>query len=254
MEISNLRFAYSPKRPLVLDGVSLHLEKGEIGILLGPNGAGKSTLFKAVLGLIKPQEGDVKVHGVNIKENSRREWSKKVGYVPQGHEMPPLSVYETVLLGRMPYFGLAPRKEDEKAVFEVLEELGLTSLANRNAQALSGGEKQKVAIARALVGNPEVLIFDEPTSNLDIANEMLILKIAKNIAKTKGIAVFAAVHDLNLALKFGDKYFFLKEGKVVKEGTKDVIDEATIEMVFGVPCHLLQDGEERVIVLGGKEK
>ncbi|MBR4777147.1 MAG: ABC transporter ATP-binding protein [Lachnospiraceae bacterium] len=248
LEIKDLSFRYFKRGPLVLDKVSFSLNKGEIGVILGKNGSGKTTLFKNVLGLVKPTGGSISFNGKDLSKVSRRERAGYIAYVPQNVEFGALSVFDTVLMGRMPYFGLISGKEDEKKTFKVLEEMGLTDLASRNVTELSGGERQKVAIARAFTQEPELMVFDEPTGNLDIANEQLILNEAKRIATDKGIGILTSLHDLNHALAVGDKFFFLKNGKLLYTGGKDIISKELIKEVFDAEVSII-DHEGKMIIV-----
>ncbi|MBO4380860.1 MAG: ABC transporter ATP-binding protein, partial [Clostridia bacterium] len=235
-EIKDLRFAYKHSAP-VLKGVDLSLEDGEIGVLLGKNGAGKSTLFKCVLGLLKPQ-GEMLFDGQDIVKMSRADRAKLIAYVPQEISLGDLSVFDCVLTGRIAHFGVVATKEDREVVGRVLEELGLDALAHKNANCLSGGERQKVAIARALVQEPKMLVFDEPTGNLDIQNEQLIFDIAKSIAREKHITILIAIHNINFAFAFGDKFFLMKEGEIKHVGNVEILNEETIKDTFGLNVKL----------------
>lgn len=249
LEINNLHVRYGKRSPEVLRGVDLSLADGEIGILLGRNGAGKSTLFKAVLGERKPESGSILLNEVPVASMSAREKAKHIAVVPQNVSFGDLSVFDSVLTGRLPYFGIHPGKADSDAVLKVLKEMGLTELSGCSAEKLSGGEKQKVAIARAIVGDPDLIIFDEPTGNLDLANERLLLNQAERLAAERGITVLCALHDLNEAIALGDKFFFLKDGKIRYSGGKELFTEEVIEDTFGVKTKVLEmDG--RFIVKG----
>ena len=233
LEIKDLSFGYSPKSGMVLKNVSLCLDKGEIGVVLGRNGSGKTTLFKNILGLVKPKTGTIFFNGKNLLGAGRRERARYMAYVPQRAEFGSLSVFDTVLLGRMPYFGFRAGKKDDEQTLEILQEMGMESLMSRNVEELSGGERQKTAIARALVQEPELLIFDEPTGNLDIANEQLILKEALRVAREKKIGILISLHDLNQALTVGDRFFLLKDGSLLYSGDRGIMTEDKIEEVFG---------------------
>jgi iron complex transport system ATP-binding protein len=224
------------------------LEKGEIGILLGKNGSGKTTLFKNILGIEKPESGSILYDGQDLLRLSRRERAGYIAYVPQDIQFGDLTVYDTVLMGRMAYFGLRAGKEDEKITEEVLNDMGLTELASRNANELSGGERQKIAIARALVQEPKLLIFDEPTGNLDIANEQLILKEAKKVAKEKGIGILTSLHDLNQALDLGTKFFFIKEGKIVYSGGPEIVTKEVIKEIFNADVEIIEHDGRSIII------
>lgn len=250
LKCEDIRFRYGRTGPLVLSGASLELKAGEIGILLGKNGAGKTTLFKNILGIQKPSDGCVTFDGENLLKLPRRERARRIAYVPQDIQFGELSVFDSVLMGRVSYFGLKAGPEDYKAVEKILEDMGLTAYADRNVDALSGGERQKIAIARAMAQEPKLMVFDEPTGNLDIANEHLILTEAKKLAREKGIAVLSSLHDLNQALNFGDRFFFLKDGVVKYTGGKEVFQEETIEDIFGLRVRIVEIENQKVI-LGG---
>ena len=250
LKCDDIRFRYGRTGPFVLNGASLELKAGEIGILLGKNGAGKTTLFKSILGIQKPSGGCVSFDGENLLKLPRRERARKIAYVPQNIQFGELSVFDSVLMGRVSYFGLKAGPEDYEAVEKILEDMGLTAYADRNVDALSGGERQKIAIARAMAQEPKLMVFDEPTGNLDIANEHLILAEAKKLAREKGIAVLSSLHDLNQALNFGDKFFFLKDGVVKYAGGKEVFREETIEDIFGLRVRIVEIENQKVI-LGG---
>ena len=237
LSIENLSFSYSKKTPL-LTNVNLTLDKGDIGIVLGPNGAGKSTLFKNILGFVKPASGTVVVDDKEILSLPPKERAKYIAYVPQSVEMPMLSVYETILTSRIPYYSIGPTKQDREIVFKAIRDFGLEHYMNKMATNLSGGEKQIVAIARAMAQEPKVLIFDEPTSNLDISRELLLQDKIQKIAKERGVTILMAVHDLNLAYDLGDKFFFLKEGNIIAEGGKEAFSEENIFKAFNRECHI----------------
>ena len=252
LEIKDLSFRYSRRRPLVLDGTSLKLAGGEIGILLGKNGSGKTTLFKNILGIEKPQGGSITFDGKDLVGMNRQARARIIAYVPQDIQFGDLCVYDTVLTGRMSYFGFKAGKEDHEAVEKILNEMGLADFAVRNASELSGGERQKVAIARALAQDPRFLIFDEPTGNLDIANEQLIIEEARKAAKERGIGILTSLHDLNRALDFGDRFFFMKQGKIVCTGGKETVTESVIRDVFDVSVSIIEIDGKRIILNGGK--
>ena len=207
LEIKNLSYCYN-KNSIVLDNISLSLPKGKIGIVLGKNGSGKSTLLKNILGILSPNTGSIILDDVDLINLKRNERAKLVSYVPQDITFGDLSVFETILLGRISYFNYFSRYEDEQIVRKTIKELKLEHVSNINVNELSGGEKQKVAIARALVSSPSLIIFDEPTGSLDLENEYLILNEAKKLTKEKNITILIAIHDINLALKYGD-YFYI---------------------------------------------
>ena len=251
LELENVVFRYSRRAEPVLRGVSLTLNDGEIGILLGKNGAGKTTLFQCILGLAAPESGSIRFDGEDLLKLPRRERAQLVAYVPQHIHFGALSVFDSILLGRVSRFGMQPGREDIEAAGRILAEMHLEPLAGRNAEELSGGEKQKIAIARALVQEPRLLIFDEPTGNLDIANEELIIDEAKKAARQRGVAILSSLHDLNQALCLGDKFFLLRDGAVRYAGDESVLTSDVIADVFDIRARIITvDGKK--VILGGK--
>ena len=253
LKVENLTFGYSKKQRTIKD-VAISLDKGDIGVVLGPNGAGKSTLFKNVLGLLKPQSGSISVDNQDMINISPKERAKNIAYVSQNVEMPMLSVYETILMSRIPYYSFGPTKKDREIVFKTIRDFGLEHFMNKMATNLSGGEKQIVAIARAMAQEPKVIIFDEPTSNLDISRELLLQERITKIAKEKGVTVLMAIHDLNLAYDMGDKFFFLKDGEVVAQGGKEVFNEENIKMTFNRECQIKKIDEQIYIKFIRRDK
>lgn len=250
LKVENLRFRYGSHGAPVLRGVDLELEQGQIGILLGKNGSGKTTLFKNILGIHSPGGGSIRFDGEDLLKMPRRERARRIAYVPQDIHFGALSVFDSILMGRISYFGLKAGPEDYEAVEKIVREMGLEAFAQRNVEELSGGERQKVAIARAMAQEPKLMVFDEPTGNLDIANEQLIMSEAKKLAREKHIGILSSLHDLNQALFFGDRFFFLKDGVVKYAGGPECINEAVIRDVFDVDVRIAQlDG--RKIILGG---
>ena len=250
LKVDDLRFRYTKGGKAVLNGVTLDLNQGEVGILLGKNGSGKTTLFKNILGIEKPESGSILFDGENLAKMKRRERARRIAYVPQHIHFGDLSVLDSVLMGRVSYFGMQASREDYEVVEKILEDMELLDFAHRSAEALSGGEKQKIAIARAMAQEPKLMVFDEPTGNLDIANEQLIVREAKRLARQKNIAILSSLHDLNQALYFGDKFFFLKDGVVKYAGGKEIVTEQIIQDIFDIHVKIMEiDGEK--IILGG---
>ncbi|MBR4120145.1 MAG: ABC transporter ATP-binding protein [Spirochaetales bacterium] len=246
LEIKGLSFAYETSKP-VLRGVDLSLGDGQVGILLGRNGAGKSTLLKIITGILKPSAGSVLFEGRDLLAMNRRERAALVAYVPQQIEYGDLTVYQTVLTGRVSHYSVKPSKSDLDVVEKVISEMDLSDVSCRSVQELSGGERQKVAIARALAQEPKVLVFDEPTGNLDIANELLIIREARRIAHSKNITVFSSIHDLNQAMVFGDVFFFMKDGLIKYSGSSEVFSSEVIRDVYGVEAALVEDRGDRFV-------
>ena len=251
LKVENLTYRYGKRSPIVLNGVNLTLNQGEIGIVLGKNGSGKTTLFKTILGIQKPLSGSVAFDGVELSRLSRVERAKRIAYVHQDIRFGALTVFDSILMGRISFFGLKAGPEDIDAVEKIMAEMGLTDFAQRNVEQLSGGERQKIAIARAMAQEPKLMIFDEPTGNLDIANEQLIIEEAKKLAREKNISILSSLHDLNQALHFGDRFFFMKDGVVKYACGRQEITESIIRDIYGISVRIVEIDNQKVII-GGK--
>lgn len=248
LKIENLHFNYGGSSRDVLRGANLELSEGQVGILLGKNGSGKTTLFKSLLGIVKPKKGSITFRGENLLKLNRLQRARRIAYVPQDIQFGDLSVFDSVLMGRISHFGIRAGKEDLESVEQLLKDMGLMELAHRNVTELSGGERQKIAIARAMAQEPQLMVFDEPTGNLDIQSEQLIIREAKKLAQQKNIAVLASLHDLNQALALGDTFFFLKDGVVKYAGGKEIFTPEVIKDIFDADVELLKMDGRTVIV------
>ncbi|HQE97906.1 MAG TPA: ABC transporter ATP-binding protein, partial [Methanothrix sp.] len=193
--IKNLAFGYNSHR--ILDGINLSIENSEILSLVGPNGSGKTTLIKCIDRILKPK-GSILLDGKEIEKMSRQDIARQIGYVPQSSSTPlATTVFDTVLMGRRPHIGWRVTDADLEKVADVLEMLHLDDLAMRDFSQLSGGQKQKVLIARALAQEPAVLLLDEPTSNLDMLHQLEVMEIVSRTVKERKISAVMAIHDLN---------------------------------------------------------
>lgn len=251
LKAENLHFSYSKRGREVLRGLDLELPAGKVGILLGKNGCGKTTLFKTLLGIEKSTAGTVSFEGKELNRLGPRERAKLVAYVPQHIHFGNLSVYDSILMGRVSYFGSKAGEEDRAKVDAIICEMGLEPFAERNAEELSGGEKQKIAIARALAQEPKLLIFDEPTGNLDMANEQLIIREARRLSTERGITVLSSLHDLNQALQMGDCFYLMIDGIIQYAGDSGILTPEHIREIFDVDIRVL-DVEGEKIIVGGK--
>lgn len=224
--------------PPALDGVTMQANSGELYAVLGPNGSGKSTLMKALLGVVRPSGGTAFVDGRPVQSWSRRELARHVGAVAQSEPMPfPMTSRDLVAMGRYPHLGplRAEGPNDRQAVADALVRCDVEHLAGRRVDTLSGGELQRVRIARALAQRPRALVLDEPTASLDIRHEMSILQLLRTSAD-RGMTVLLVTHHLDLAARFADRLLLLDRGRVAAEGSAaDVLVAEVLERVYGWP-------------------
>jgi ABC transporter. len=218
----------------VLQDIDFSVEKGDCLAILGTNGVGKSTLLKCINRILKPQSGAVYIQEDEIFKLSRNELAQKVGYVAQKHEGARLTVFDAVLLGRKPYIKWDASPKDMEVTHRVLKLMELEDYSLRYLDELSGGELQKVVIARALAQEPNILLLDEPTSNLDLKNQVEVIAIIKKVVKEQQIAAIVTMHDINLAIRFADKFIFLKNGTIFAAGGVEIITPKNIESVYSV--------------------
>lgn len=217
LDVHDIGFSYG-KNP-ILHGATFTVQTGSFCALLGPNGSGKSTLTKVIARVHAPQHGTVLLDDEDLLKLPRRTAARLVSYVPQSSEVPfDLSVRESVLLGRTPHFGMRPGSDDWEIVENVIERLDLTALSNRNVASLSGGQAQRVLIARALAQQPQVLLLDEPTSALDLRYQVDTLDLVRTITHEQGISAIVAIHDLVHAAFFCDHIILLQNGRIVADG------------------------------------
>ncbi len=236
LTINKLSFSYAGRS--VLKDLNLSVNMGEVLSIVGPNGSGKSTFLKCVNRVLKVNQNTVFVDGNDVSKLDLKALSKILGYVPQSSSSAfPFTVFEMVLMGRKPYIGWSLSQKDTDIVAEVMDFIGIGAFADRPFNELSGGEQQKVIIARALAQQPQFLLLDEPTSSLDIRHQLEILCILKSLIQNKNCSVIMAMHDLNLATRFSDVMVLLKDGKVFAAGSpKEVLTEANITEVYRVRC------------------
>lgn len=247
--IDGIDFSYSSVP--VLKDITLNLDGPQFVSILGPNGVGKSTLIHCINKVLKPTKGTVMVDEVNVDDIKLKDMAKKIGYVPYAStDSFPLTVVDTVLMGRSPHSGWRSTDEDLNIVYNVLKMLHIDDLAMRSFNELSAGQHQKVMLARGLVQDPEILLLDEPTSNLDIKHQLEVTYILKNLARSQNLLVIMISHDINIASKFSDKIILLSEGTIHMVGTpQEVITEENIRDVYGVESSILfTDGHPHVIL------
>lgn len=242
LEVSALTFRYPGSQVNTLDGVSFTANSGEVTTLIGPNGAGKTTLLKSVLG-VNRASGTICIRGKNIESCKPRDLSKKISYLTQESAyLPALTVFEVVLLGRMHTLNLKVQDSELEKVLHTLAILHLEDLADRPYYALSGGQRKIVGIAQAIVKEPELLILDEPTANLDMQHDLEVMDLITAYTRSRNITTVVTLHDLNLACKYSDRLVLLNSGAVAAQGKPgEVINEEVIRSVYGVKAKVHSD-------------
>jgi iron complex transport system ATP-binding protein len=254
VEARSITVRYPGMTRPALAGVSCGVAAGELVAVVGPNGSGKTTLLRAVTGMVALQGGEALVEGRLVGAWRRADFARIVGVVPQREEIVfPLSVAETVMLGRYPRLGplAAPREEDRAAVATALERCDVAAFAGRPVDSVSGGEWQRVRVARALAQEPRLLVLDEPTASLDVRHEMELFELIRRLV-TEGLAGLVITHHLNLAARFADRLVLLNEGRVTAEGTPvSVLTAERLSEVFGWPVAVTTwcDGSPQVVPL-----
>ncbi len=245
LKVQNLSVSYGKRR--VLKDVSLDVRSGEVVALIGPNGSGKSTLIRAVSGVLPVDAGHVAVDGKALAELSTMERARYLAVVPQARNLPPaFSVYESILLGRTPYLGWLGRagEKDHERVRYALERTQMQPLAERMVGELSGGEQQRVLLARAVAQDAPVLLLDEPTTHLDLQHREGLVHLVRELAGSRNLAVLMALHDLNMASLYADRVSLLVDGEIRATGTpEEVFTEEALSMVYHVPVHVIPHPE-----------
>ena len=239
VEVRDICFSYGKNAPDTLRGVSFDVPGGTCTAILGNNGAGKSTLLKCIDRILRPKSGEVIVDGKNVFAMSSNEMAQNVAYVAQNARAVDMSVFDTVLLGRKPYIQWDATHRDREIVSDILRRMKLESYALRSVSELSGGEAQKVLIARALAQEPRVLLLDEPTSNLDPRNQHEVMQLVRAIAREHKISVITVLHDLNLAIRYCDRFMFLKDSEIYAHGGREVMSPEIVEHVYDMHVHIV---------------
>ncbi|MDY1591715.1 MAG: ABC transporter ATP-binding protein [Methanofastidiosum sp.] len=238
----------------IFQDIDFSLEKGEVLCLLGPNGTGKSTLIKCLTKILSLDKGTILYDGIHISDLSTEEIARKIGYVPQSHFSAfPYSVKDLIVMGRAPHLSLfsVPSHNDFDLVYKSMETVGISHLADRPCTELSGGEQRLVLLARVLTQQPEILLLDEPTSHLDIGNQVRLLRLINNLAKT-GLSIIMSSHFPDHAFISSQKVALMKDGKLVGVGSPDTtINEENLRNVYGIDVKIkaIKDGINRKICI-----
>ncbi|MBQ9826750.1 MAG: ABC transporter ATP-binding protein [Firmicutes bacterium] len=240
VEIRDLRVSYEGEE--VLHGMDAHFPKGKISVIIGPNGSGKSTTIKAMMRLVASDSGSVEIDGEPVSSLSQTELARKMAYIPQGRNVPDITVNRMVMHGRFPYLSY-PRRyrpEDHEMVRKALEWVGLTDLAHKKMSQLSGGQRQKVYLAMTLAQDTGVILMDEPTTYLDIRNQFELLDRARLLAK-EGKTVIMILHDLESVLRYADHVVLMDSGSVTASGTaSEVLASEALKKAFGIELSFIE--------------
>jgi len=235
IEVNSISFRYH--EDWVLQDVSFRVEKGEFVGVIGPNGSGKTTLMKILYRLLSPQKGEILFELVPMRKMDRNDIAKRIAVVAQETQLLfPFSVLETVLMGRSPYLGhlMFESEKDLEIAKKAMEWTKVLPFSERPMDELSGGERKRVFIARALAQEPEVILLDEPIANLDIHHQIDFLDLILTLNRERGLTIVMASHDMNIASEFCDRLILFQEGRIYKMGTPDeVITKENIESVYG---------------------
>ncbi|PWR69678.1 iron ABC transporter ATP-binding protein [Methanospirillum stamsii] len=224
------------------------VEKGDVVSVLGPNGAGKTTLIKNICRIQNPDSGFIFIDDTNIHNYKKREFAKRVSYVPQQIVPSFMTVFDSILIGRRPHINWAVTKEDEDMVWDVIRLFSMEKLTLTYLNQLSGGELQKVQIARAVVQNTDVIILDEPTNNLDVANQHAMLAMIRSIVKKNNACAVMIMHDINMALYYSDKFVFMKDGQVVNCGDKNIVTPDLVKEIYGIESKIMYNSGMPIVV------
>lgn len=241
LTVNRVHYSYG-HRP-ILDGISFSVREGEFFIIIGPNGSGKTTLAKTIAGTLRPEQGGVEIFGRPLRSYPGRMLARGLAVVPQAVPVDiPFTAAEVVLMGRSPHLGLLEieKKGDIEIAERAMEFTHVEHLAGHRLDQLSGGECQRVLIARAICQQPRVMVLDEPTASLDLAHQTHVMDLMERLRKEQGTTILMVSHDLNLAAMYADRLLLLKEGKTVSIGSPEqVLTRETLETTYG--CSLVVD-------------
>ncbi len=246
LNVQDLFYSYGPRE--VLHGLSFEADAGGILGVAGPNGCGKTTLIKCIDRIFEPK-GKILLDGADIMKMTEIEVARRIAYVPQAFTVGmAMTVFETILLGRRPYIRWSVSDGDLRKVHEIIRILKIRDLAFRKMTQISGGERQKVMVARAMVQDPDVLLLDEPTSALDLKHQLEVMELVRMVAHEQQACVIMAIHDLNLACRFCDRLMLMKEGTIMGTGRPgDLLSEEMIRDVYEVEARITSESGYRQI-------
>lgn len=248
LEVNDLCFHYSSTS--ILHNIKMRLDSRELIALVGPNGVGKSTLLKCIDRILSPSHGSIILNEQNLKQLSQMDIAKKIGFVHQkSNQIFSFNVFDVVLMGRRPHMEWRCSKKDRLKALNAIKLAGIDDIAMKSFNELSGGQQQKVMIARVLAQETDILLLDEPTSNLDVKRQLEVMNMLKNLVMEKSLSVIVSIHDLNLAARYADKIVLLKDGRVIEVGEPEfVLTENNIALAYGVKAVVKNEGGKPYII------
>ena len=246
-EVKNISYSYSNIE--AVKNVSFSVQSGECVGILGNNGSGKSTLITCINKIRTPSTGTVLINDRDTRKMTRPEIARNISYVAQKNEMDHVTVFDSVLLGRKPYIKWAISQNDIDICDEIIEQIGLSDFKLRYINELSGGELQKVMLARALVQQPKLMLLDEPTSNLDPKNQYEMMALIKELTVKRNISSIIVLHDINLALRYCTRFLFLKSGEVYSYGDESIITPQAIYDVYGIDTIIEVFNKRKIVII-----
>lgn len=248
MEVKNISYHYHGGGEVLKD-VNFTLEQGQFLAILGNNGVGKSTLLKCLNKILKADSGELLLDGESILQMSNHQVSQRIAFVSQTVPNTQMTVHDVVMLGRRPYMKWGFTEKDHQIVHSAMERLNLESLRGRFLNQLSGGERQKVMLARALAQQPKLLLLDEPTSSLDIHNQYQVLEIVRELCHHDGLTAVVVIHDLNLALRFCDQFLLLRQGQVYANGDYRVLTPEALKAVYQIDGRVVEVENQKMVLV-----
>lgn len=252
LTIKNLNFAYNNGEP-VLRNVNLEFKPGKIYAILGRNGSGKSTLLHTISSILTNYEGEISLNfadkTINLAELKHNERAKLISLVAQLNYGNSLNVYDSVLLGRKPYINISPMMVDYEMTSRAIDLFNLNNLSLKATNELSGGELQSVGIARAFAQDTPIILLDEPTNNLDIKKQRELFGILDTLVKEKKLCVICVLHDVNHAMKYANELIFMKNGEVIKSGSKNIVSENLLNKVYDINAEIITNKKSKYIII-----
>lgn len=248
MEVKNISYHYHGGGEVLKD-VNFTLEQGQFLAILGNNGVGKSTLLKCLNKILKADSGELLLDGESILQMSNHQVSRRIAFVSQTVPNTQMTVHDVVMLGRRPYMKWGFTEKDHQIVHGAMDRLNLESLRGRFLNQLSGGERQKVMLARALAQQPKLLLLDEPTSSLDIHNQYQVLEIVRELCHHDGLTAVVVIHDLNLALRFCDQFLLLRQGQVYANGDYRILTPEALKAVYQIDGRVVEVENQRMVLV-----